>query len=58
MWQVAHTDVTLDDLWTLDLIKLSGWTCRRTNTEGEDAFKDDEWETDDDVDEAGHDGGF
>jgi len=27
---VAHTDVVLDDMWTLDLVKLDGWKCVRT----------------------------
>jgi hypothetical protein len=44
---VAHTDVTLDDLWALDLQKLSGWRCVKENTAGEEAFRDEEgWETD------------
>ncbi len=38
--QVEHTDVTLDDLWALDLAKLDGWRCVRANTAGEDAFRD------------------
>ena len=25
--QIATTDVTLDDLWRLDLSKMDGWTC-------------------------------
>ena len=45
--QVAHTDVTLDDLWALDLQKLAGWRCVQENTAGEEAFQDEEgWETD------------
>ena len=32
--QVVHTDVTLDDLWRLDLAKLDGWQCLATNTAG------------------------
>ena len=51
--QVAHTDVTLDDIWTLDLIKLNGWQCVKENTAGEDTFKDEVgWETDDSANEA------
>ena len=44
--QVAHTDVTLDDLWSLDLARLDGWRCVRANTAGEDAFRDESsgWE--------------
>jgi N-acetylneuraminic acid mutarotase len=55
--EIGHTDIVLDDLWTLDLVKLDGWQCVKENTAGEDAFKelqedsDDEslsgWETDD-----------
>lgn len=46
MGQVAHTDITLDDMWKLDLAKLDGWSCVRANTAGEDAFRDDssDWE--------------
>lgn len=44
---MAHTDVTLDDLWSLDLSKLNGWRCVKENTEGEEAFVEEEgWETD------------
>ena len=45
--QVAHTDVTLDDIWSLDLIKLNGWRSIKENTAGEDAYKEEGWETDD-----------
>ena len=44
--QVAHTDVTLDDVWSLDLVKLNGWRCVKENTEGDEAFVDEDWETD------------
>ena len=45
--QVAHTDVVLDDIWTLDLSKLDGWKCVKENTQGEEAFKEgSDWETD------------
>ncbi|CAL8469827.1 g9369 [Coccomyxa elongata] len=44
--EVAHTDVTLDDVWSLDLVKLNGWRCVKENTEGEEAFVDEDWETD------------
>ena len=37
--QVAHTEVTLDDLWSLDLARLDSWRCVRANTAGEDAFR-------------------
>ena len=51
--QIAHTDVTLDDIWSLDLVKLNGWQIVGENTAGEDAFKDEEgWETDDSANEA------
>ena len=43
--QVALNDVTLDDLWSLDLKKLDGWRCVKENTAGEDAFRDEEWES-------------
>ena len=32
--QIAHTDVTLDDVWTLDLAKLDGWHCLAANSAG------------------------
>lgn len=43
--EVALNDVTLDDLWQLNLKKLDGWRCVRENTAGEDAFKDEDWES-------------
>ena len=46
--------MTLDDIWSLDLMKLNGFRCVKENTAGEDAFKDEEgWETDDSAAEAG-----
>ena len=45
--QVAHTDITLDDLWALDLAKLDGWVCIQPNTAGDDVFEEDpDWATD------------
>jgi hypothetical protein len=45
--------VTLDDIWSLDLIRLNGFHCVKENTAGEDAFKDEEgWETDNSTVEA------
>ena len=32
--QLVLTDVTLDDLWRLDLKKLQGWECINDNTAG------------------------
>lgn len=43
MWggtvEIEHTDINLDDLWSLDLNKLDGWRCIKENSVGEDAFK-------------------
>lgn len=56
MPQVEHTDVVLDDVWSLDLNKLDGWRCVKENSVGEDAFKvpgsddDDESSSDSDSD--------
>ena len=33
--QIALDDVTLDDIWCLDLNKLDGWKCVKENTSGE-----------------------
>jgi hypothetical protein len=55
MFQVALNDVTLDDLWSLDLKKLDGWRCVKENTAGEDAFKDEEWESGSEADAAAGD---
>ena len=35
MLQIALDDVTLDDLWSLDLNKLDGWHCVKENTSGD-----------------------
>lgn len=45
--EVAHADVTLDDVWRLPLKSLAGWECVRANTQGDAADGDDgEWGTD------------
>ena len=33
--QIALDDVSLDDMWTLDLNKLDGWHCVKENTTGD-----------------------
>jgi hypothetical protein len=33
--QIALDDVSLDDLWALDLNKLDGWRCVKENTTGD-----------------------
>lgn len=53
--------VTLDDMWCLDLVKLDGWTMVKENTMGEEVFRkaaakaagesDSEWEDASDEDE-------
>jgi hypothetical protein len=43
---VESKDVTLDDIWKLDLIKLDGWTCVKENTVGEEFADNDQWSTD------------
>ncbi|KAK9802848.1 hypothetical protein WJX73_007641 [Symbiochloris irregularis] len=51
--EVAHTDITLDDLWGLDLNKLDGWVCVQPNTAGDDVFEEDpDWATDDSADQT------
>lgn len=52
--EVGESEVTLDDMWCLDLVKLDGWTMVKENTMGEEVFKaaaakaadgsDSEWE--------------
>ena len=51
--QISLADVTLDDIWKLDLNKLDGWTCVKENTAGDDAFREPE---DSDDDGPGGDG--
>ena len=50
------SQVTLDDLWKVDLVKLDGWQMVKDNTAGQDDFKEDaeassesdgSWESDD-----------
>lgn len=55
MAQISLTDVTLDDIWKLDLNKLDGWTCVKENTAGEDAFRDPEDSSDEDSAKADSD---
>lgn len=33
--QIALDDISLDDLWALDLNKLDGWRCVKENTAGD-----------------------
>lgn len=37
--EVGESEVTLDDMWSLDLVKLDGWTLVKENTMGEEVFK-------------------
>lgn len=38
--QKSCVQVTLDDLWKLDLVKLDGWCMVKDNTAGQDDFKE------------------
>lgn len=52
--EVGESEITLDDMWSLDLVKLDGWNLVKENTVGEEVFKaaaakaggddDSEWE--------------
>ena len=44
-----HVQVTLDDLWRLDLAKLDGWENIKDNTAGKEEFEEEasDWESDD-----------
>lgn len=33
--QITSNDISLDDLWALDLAKLDGWRCIKENTSGD-----------------------
>ena len=33
--QIALDDISLDDMWALDLNKLDGWRCVKENTTGD-----------------------
>lgn len=55
MSQISLSDVTLDDIWKLDLNKLDGWVCVKENTAGEDAFKDPEDSDESEGDDKGDD---
>ena len=57
MVEIGHSDVVLDDLWSLDLNKLDGWNCVKENTAGEDAFRELSDE-DEDEEEEGEEGGW
>lgn len=51
--ELLLTDVTLDDLWKLDLKKLHGWECVIENTAGAEVFEEAQWESASDDDSAG-----
>mmetsp|Transcript_2540 Transcript_2540/g.7716 ORF Transcript_2540/g.7716 Transcript_2540/m.7716 type:complete len:212 (+) Transcript_2540:138-773(+) len=40
MVEIGHTDVTLDDMWCLNLNKLDCWQCMKENSSGEEAFRE------------------
>ena len=40
MVEIGHTDVTLDDMWCLDLNKLDCRQCMKENSSGEEAFRE------------------
>ncbi|GBG00053.1 hypothetical protein Rsub_12797 [Raphidocelis subcapitata] len=37
--EIGEREITLDDMWRLDLAKLDGWTLVQENTVGEEVFK-------------------
>lgn len=37
--EVGEKEITLDDMWRLDLAKLDGWQLVKENTVGEEIFK-------------------
>lgn len=37
--EVGETEITLDDMWKLDLAKLDGWALVKENSVGEDVFR-------------------
>lgn len=49
--EIAHTDVVLDDMWSLDISKMDGWECTAENTTGEDEFEEDQWESGEEEDD-------
>lgn len=59
--EIGDKEVTLDDLWTLDLAKLDGWHMVKDNTVGQADFAADDapssdsdsWQSDDADDELG-----
>lgn len=38
--EVGDVEVTLDDMWSLDLVKLDGWQLLKENSMGEEVFRD------------------
>lgn len=50
MLQIALDDVSLDDIWSLDLNKLDGWTCVKENSSGDvkESLSSDEEDEDED----------
>jgi hypothetical protein len=55
--EVGSREITLDDVWRLDLAKLDGWVLVRGNSAGDELFKAEgdessEWEEGSEGDEA------
>ena len=38
--EVLDRDISLDDIWCLDLMKLNGWQCVKPNSAGEEVFQE------------------
>ena len=62
--EIGEQEITLDDMWTLDLVKMDGWELIKENTGGEEVFKraaaaagssseGDEWTTDEGSSDSG-----
>ena len=62
--EIGEQEITLDDMWTLDLVKMDGWELIKENTGGEEVFRraeaaaltssGDEWETDESGSDDNH----
>ena len=39
--EIMDKEITLDDIWRLSLKNYDGWHCIKSNTVGEDIFKED-----------------
>lgn len=53
--ELGQKEITLDDLWRLDLVKLDGWSMVKGNSVGDELFNEQQQESSEWEDDEGND---